>query len=313
MLFRDNMREASLHINTRLQDAVMKVLHYYSLFKYPVNAIEINGSCSQHCTLTEISDILNSLVQEKKIYTHNGYYCTRINIAELVHNREKGNKLAIEKERAAKRAGKLINSFPFVRFVGISGSLSKGYATDDSDFDFFIVTAKNRLWICRTILHLFKKLTFLVGREHRFCMNYFVDTDALHLNEKNIFTAIELASLIPLHGSDAYNELMESNPWMNELLPNGYVRFRKNGPIKNSTGLLKKTTEFILNKCTPEKLNYKLMRLTDDRWRKKWAAKHYPMQDYDVAFKTTAHISKNHPANYQKKVLATLQQAGFND
>jgi len=64
--------------------------------------------------------------------------------------------------------------------------------------------------------------------------------------------------------------------------------------------------ERIINLFAPGKLNKYLMILTDKKWKRKWAKRNYPMNQYTQAFKTTLHISKNHPANYQKRVLEAL-------
>jgi hypothetical protein len=61
--------------------------------------------------------------------------------------------------------------------------------------------------------------------------------------------------------------------------------------------------EAVLDLFMPGRMKAFFMRLTDKWWRKKWARKHYPADQYELAFKTTLHHSKNHPANYQKKVL----------
>jgi hypothetical protein len=45
------------------------------------------------------------------------------------------------------------------------------------------------------------------------------------------------------------------------------------------------------------------MELTDKKWRKKWARKNFPMEAYDLAFKTRLYVSKNHDKNYQEKIL----------
>jgi hypothetical protein len=45
------------------------------------------------------------------------------------------------------------------------------------------------------------------------------------------------------------------------------------------------------------------MNLTNNKWRKKWARKNFPMEAYDLAFKTRLHVSKNHDKNYQEKIL----------
>lgn len=217
--------------------------------------------------------------------------------------------LAGRKKRQAVRAGRFISMFPYVRFVGISGSLSKGYADEKSDFDFFIVAENKRLWICRTLLHLFKKITFLAGQQDKFCMNYFIDTHDLRIEEQNRYTAIELASLIPVSGYDIYIKLEQANQWVNNFLPNGYIGFCTGiDTIDDHNGYLKMVLEAFLDKADPEKWNARLMKITDNKWRKKWSRRNYPMDDYDSAFKTTLHISKNHPANHQKKVLEVISQ-----
>ena len=55
-------------------------------------------------------------------------------------------------------------------------------------------------------MHLFKKLTFLTGRQHYYCMNYFVDEAALEVNNKNIFTAMEVKTLLPAAGPELMDQ-----------------------------------------------------------------------------------------------------------
>jgi hypothetical protein len=86
--------------------------------------------------------------------------------------------------------------------------LSKNFADERADIDYFVVTKANRLWIARTLMHLFKKLTFLVGKQHYFCMNYFVDEEALTIQEKNLFTAVEVATLIPVCGNGSMESFL---------------------------------------------------------------------------------------------------------
>ena len=45
----------------------------------------------------------------------------------------------------------LLKLIPFIRWVCVSGSLSKGVMEEDSDIDFFIIVQKNRLWMVRAI------------------------------------------------------------------------------------------------------------------------------------------------------------------
>ena len=92
--------------------------------------------------------------------------------------------------------------------MGISGSLSKGYYDDDGDIDFFIITSPKRLWIARTFLILYKKIFLLNSRKY-FCVNYFISSNALEIEEKNIFTATELTTLLPMFGNGSFHKFYE--------------------------------------------------------------------------------------------------------
>jgi hypothetical protein len=299
-------KEISMHSD--MKNATLRVLHYYTLFHYPLKLQEIHGCHSEKCSLPTVSKTLDGLLQSGKIYEYGGYYSIHSNIQSLVLRREQGNLLAMAKSIEANRAAHIIYSFPFVRFVGISGSLSKGYAEAASDFDFFIITAANRLWICRTMLHLFKKLTFLTGNQHHFCMNYFIDTEKLELEEKNRYTATELASLVPVYGAATYHDFVKANIWINDYLPNGYIRFQKTDAVTDFKSRIRTFVEKIIDHAEAVRINRLLMKITDKKWNTKWRKKNYPAADYNLAFKTTEHISKNHPANYQKKMLEHLAQ-----
>lgn len=293
-------------LHTQLQDEVLDVLHYYLLFHYPLTVAEIHANFPSIASTGTIEHALNNLVSKKKVYTFNGYYSIEADIKSLVVDRIKGNKLAAIKQEEAKRSAALIYKFPFVRFVGLSGSLSKGYAQADSDFDFFIITAKNRLWICRTLLHIFKKFTFLTRTQDKYCMNYFIDTEEMELEDKNRYTAVELVTLIPIFGTQCYQEIIDTNRWITQYLPNATI---KEHIVIDRKHIVKKAIELVINVLRiGNPLNQMLMRLTDIRWKAKWYKRNYPVNDYNVAFKTTLHISKNHPANYQKRVLKHLSE-----
>lgn len=273
------------------------LLKYFSIFKHPVRADELlRFSCmsESHEGLTQY---LEELCAAGTIKKAGGYYLLNGDIRDL-DKRLQGEVMAARLMPRARQVGRFLSLFPFVKFVGISGSLSKGYANKQTDFDFFIVTAHNTLWICRTMLHVLKKLSFLVGRQHWLCMNYFIDEQHLELEEKNLFTQIELSTLIPIYNTGIYRRLLLHNQ---PNLPNLWrlidpVPGEQIPPYDNHINSLWQS------------LNCWLMKLTDRKWRKKWQKRGYPMEDYGLAFKTTPYISKNHPKNYQKNILNQLQK-----
>ena len=65
-------------------------------------------------------------------------------------------------------------------------NLSKNYFDANSDFDFFIITKPNRLWISRTLYILLFKL-FSKEKQKLYCLNYFISEADLKINDQNLF------------------------------------------------------------------------------------------------------------------------------
>ncbi len=293
-----------------VRNAIIKTLKYFHVFRHPLYAREIYSFLQIGISQEVLQHMLDEMVREESIfYAHNMYSLE--NSSQIFLKRLMGADLAAEKMKEAHRCAAVIGAFPFVKAIFVSGSLSKGYADERSDIDFFIVTEQKRLWIGRTLLHLFKKLTFLVNKQHSFCMNYFIDESKLQLEEKNIFTATELCTLIPVYGSDMHRQLIDNNKsWLETHFPNMELSVSRVVP-SSARKPIKKRVEWIFNRMWPERLNIFLMKLTDKMWRMKWERKNYPMEDYDLAMKTKWYVSKHHPLNYQKKVLKVNNEESY--
>jgi hypothetical protein len=296
--------QAATVVKNDLRAAADQTLRYFALFRYPLNAAELHVYCGSPCSLEEMYVCLDVMSIDGSVYEQDGYYSNSPEISSWLPRRLRGNEKAGMEMHSAQKIARLIYQFPFVAFVGISGSLSKGYSDERTDFDFFIVTSSNRLWISRTFLHAFKKFTFLFRQQHKFCMNYFLDTQHLQLEEKNLYTATELSSLIPVCGANVYDDLMRENAWIHTHLPNHPTKSADE--LNDRRSALAATFDWLLNFLFPSTLNRSLMKMTDAKWRRKWARKGYPAEDYELAFKTRLYVSKNHPANYQKKILKAL-------
>jgi predicted nucleotidyltransferase len=180
---------------TSINRNILTTLAYFDMFNYPLTRVEIFLFLQQEYRLDEFEVALRYMVASQAIYNFDNYYTLK-NDQSLIKRRVEGNRKAADLVKIAHKVSDLLIRFPFVRGIAISGSLSKNFADDDSDIDLFIITAKNRLWIARTLMHTFKKLTFLFNKQHYFCMNYYVDEAQLQIAEKNIYTAIEVAWII---------------------------------------------------------------------------------------------------------------------
>ncbi len=310
------MNKIKLHINAddekatlpKLNDsaqAILKTLAYFDVFHYPLTKNELKQFTSGSMTEIEMSQTLDDLLAIKYIYGYEGFYSLQKNPL-LIHRRNEGNIRAEKLLVKALKIGRFLYQFPFVRAVGVSGSLSKNFADEKADIDFFIITKANRLWIARTMTHLFKKLTFITGRQHFYCMNYYIDENAFVLDDKNIFTAIELKTLLPVCGEKQLEDFFEANIWANQWLPNCSNRIQQQKDPNNSW--LKRSIEWMLNKVGGNRFNNYLWRATSRRWKRKELAGKKNEKGHTMGLITGKHFAKSNPGDFQQKVLTLYQK-----
>lgn len=297
------------HDTHSLEDAIEACLRYFALFKYPLTTKEIHSFTSLKTTVVDLEKEIKALLEKGRVYqSKHGFFSLTVQ-EDWSEERLKGNQRAEELLKKSHRYVRVIKQFPFVKGIAISGSLSKYSGEMDADIDYFIITQTHRLWITRTMLHIYKKMTFIRGHQHFYCMNYFVDESALEIKYKNIYTAIELATLIPVFNSELIAQLKEKNNWLKGHLPNHSLIQDERFLLSNNTLWIKRWKEAFINICSPKTINQWLMNLTDRKWKAKWQKADYPMENYNQAFLTTPHVSKNHPANYQKQVLTSIEDS----
>ena len=136
-------------------------------------------------------------------------------------------------------------------------------------------------------------------------MNYFIDETQLEIEDQNIFVQFELATLLPVYNQHYYNLFIQHNQWVSNNMPK--FTFDKTAPF-NSENIFKKLIEICMHLLPLNGLNKKLMQWTDSKWKRKWKRANYPMEDYELAFRTRTNVSKNHPMNYQKLILSKLSE-----
>lgn len=292
---------------------ILTTLAYFDLFRYPLTQTEIFFFLPDYCEQENFTRALYALVQEDLVFKLDDFFSLQED-ASLAGRRRKGNLAAKKMLDTADGIAAFLSSFPFVRGVAVSGSLSKNFADERSDIDFFIITQKDRLWLARTLMHLFKKCTFLLGKQHFFCMNYYVDEAGLQIKEKNTFTATELATLLPMRGITAFQDFYKQNAWSRELLPNYSMKIAYTKDVRNS--FVKQLLESCLNHPLGTALDYLLMKITARRWAKKSAQNRLNANGNRMGLDVSRHYAKPDPGsfqrtfldNYKRRVHAVLEQ-----
>jgi hypothetical protein len=286
------------------QMGILKVLAYFDIFKYPLTKDEIGLFLGQKMPSDEVALWLQQLAGQHRIFKLGDFYSLQ-NDDDLRQRRLIGNKKASELLPVAYRVGKFLYQFPFVRGIGISGSLSKNCAGPDADIDLFIITGANRLWIARTIMHVFKKFTFITRHHTWFCMNYYIDEEALQIAEQNIFTATEIATLVPVCGNGTIDDFYQSNEWVSTWYPNIN---HKRSLYSTRASWIKKMLERLFNNKLGEWLDDYLMRLTSKRWALKEQRHRLNPKGIRLSLRTGKHFSKPFPGYFQNKIVEAWQQ-----
>jgi hypothetical protein len=283
------------------EESVLKALLYFDMFNYPVTPAEIHMFMDQPLTRSELNATLEKLLSKGYIYQLDEFVSLQNNYS-LVERRRKGNQLADLLIEKAKKISKRLYGFPYIRAIGVSGSVSKNFADEDADIDYFIITKTNRLWIARTILHLYKKIPFLKGRNKWYCMNYFVDEAYMQIEEKNIYTATELITLMPMHGAATMNKFFFANEWAVSYFPN--FNFSDLGKKDQAiSGWSKKITEFFFNNKPGAWLDNYFFRLTTKRWQLKEKQGRLNTKGESMGLKTSKHCSKPNPVFFHDQFL----------
>jgi hypothetical protein len=298
---------ASEKRNIPVPHELLRSLLYFEIFQFPLKVNELKRFCGKPTTIKEVEDELIWLVQAGYVKHKSGFYSTaEQDIDSIVERRKKGHITADKMLKTVKRYSKLISGFPFVRGIYLSGSLSKGYADKKSDADYFIITKPGRLWICRMLLVGFKRI-FLFNSHKYFCVNYFIDEEGLEIQDKNIFTATELATLIPTCNTSLYWKLMQANAWLKEFFPNTlFEGVSGEETIRGNQTWLKLAGEKILSGKFGDKLDNYCYKITVAKWKKKF--KSLSKEELELNLRSKKNVSKHHPQGFQIKVVNVFNE-----
>jgi len=202
----------------KLNSSQLISLIYHDLFDYPLTKSEL------------IKWQTGNNLKLNKSYPHpklkNNYYY--LNNSKLVIYRQSRQKYSDTKFLLARMAANQIANIPTIKFIGITGSLAMNNANKNSDIDIIIITQKNTLWITRLLTYLYARLKKLnlrkpnnKSQKDKLCLNIWLDESDLVIKKQNIYTAHELAQIVPLlNRGETYQKLLYQNKWLLDYWPN---------------------------------------------------------------------------------------------
>jgi len=196
-------------------NAILQAIAYADVFDYPLTSAEIHRYLiGMWATRDEVEQALQRI---QFLSQADGYFTLpgREALCDLRRQRER---MATELWLKANGYGRTIASLPFIRMVAVTGSLAMRNADESADIDYLIVTEPGRLWFCRAMVLLVGRWAAMRGVN--LCPNYLISLRKLVFPDKTLYTAHEIAQMIPLSGLDVYDLLLKQNDWMFSYLPN---------------------------------------------------------------------------------------------
>ncbi|NOQ71741.1 MAG: hypothetical protein GQ574_07065 [Crocinitomix sp.] len=284
-----------------MKTEILKYLCYFDIFNHPLQKRELVRLCAT--TEADLIQVLEELKLAGTCFELDDYISIQADIEALVQERQVKEKRAKKYFDKLPFYAKLIRAFPFVKGIAISGSMSKNVMHEDGDIDYFIITDKGRLWICRTFLVVFKKI-FLLNSKKYFCVNYFVDEENLFIPDENIFTAIEIQYLLPVYNQEIISQFRAENNWTSKFI-NEFERFIDVKEVKGKSWI-GRFIQFTFKGKMGDRFDLYLMKFTYKKWEKKF--KHFDAAKFNLTMRSNRGVSKHHPRDFQNRVLKEYAQ-----
>ena len=230
-----------------LSDGEKTAVIYHDIFDYPLAISDLVRWSAG--TIPELA------LDGVSLSSKNGLFFVR-GREGLVYKRLLRKRISAKKLEIAKAASKILVLLPSVKMVAVTGSLAMQNSTDEGDIDLMIVTKKGTLWITRLAVYLVLSIAGYglrkpgdKNQKDKLCLNMWFDEDDLIWRNCNIYTAHEIAQVVPLvNKGHAYEKFLLKNKWIFKYWPNAVkIGNRKfNGKLKMKTGnFLQQTLESI--------------------------------------------------------------------
>ncbi len=231
-----------------LERVVFNTVRYFDIFEMPVTAVQIwrvlivsgGGSGvrwrgSHIFSLREIREVLeNSNWLRERLSYQWGYWGMKNSMGtkesdkkKWVSNRLRRHAIAQQKWKIVRRAVWWMGWAPFVKMIGVTGSLSLDNTRPESDLDLLVIVKSGRIWTARILLLMTVQL---LGCRRKYwdqeapdkiCLNHFITDDNLVMAKeiRTLYTAVLYTRLRPVVGLDVYQDWWEENGyWIRRFL-----------------------------------------------------------------------------------------------
>lgn len=294
-------------------ERILRLMAYFDIFSHPLSEEEIRRMAfGAAVELAVVRDALGRLTDAGRMHQQGDHY--------FLPGRADGVPLRQEKAARARAlwaevpdSVRLLASFPFVRGLSITGTLAKDAVGEDADIDFVVFTAQDRVWVCRTLISLARRLMPVEQRE-RCCANVFLSEHSLGYDQQTPYVAAEIGLSRPVLNPALGARFFEENRWLRAFLPGmdapppPPVEVPHPAPTR-----LTRLAESLLSGRAGDQLEA----LLPHAWDRFWALKYAQLNPGDRGrrFRIRRDLSTNHYNDFQARVLeryrARLEELGL--
>ena len=125
--------------------------------------------------------------------------------------------------------------------------------------------------------------------------------------EKNIYTAMEVVTVLPLRDNGIFDQFFKVNSWATVFFPNKYLY---TPPVKKTgRSWIKSLMEKSLNNRFGDSLDNFLMNQTAKSWNAKTQSNKTDNKGMLMSMYVDKHVSKPNPEVFQKKILQCYEDS----
>jgi hypothetical protein len=228
-------------------EPILHTLLYADIFDYPLTPGEIHHYLiGARVSPDEVQAALHTSAWLRALTVRVNGYVTLRHRREIGALRDERRQASAQLWPVARRWAAILGGLPFVRMVAVTGALAMDNAPAGDDVDYLIVTAPGRVWLARGMAVLMVRVARALGTG--LCPNYLLAETALAQQRRDLFSAHDLAQMVPLVGHAMYARLRAMNAWAEAYLPQARMPLRAE-PDLAPRGLvsgLKRLAEWLL-------------------------------------------------------------------
>src|SRR6185503_10573665 len=176
--------------------AVLAAIVYADLFDYPLTLGELTRyQIGSRLSTGQIAGMLATDPRLDGNLAHEKGYYSLAGRRSLARTRLERERRSAKLWPRAAVYSRWISRLPYVRMVAVTGALAVNNVGTLPDIDLLVVARAGRVWLCRRALIMCVRVARLFGDD--LCPNYIISDQSLDLDQRDFFTAHELAQMVP--------------------------------------------------------------------------------------------------------------------